>query len=185
MELRGDRVVLRPTRREDLPRLWELLEDLEVMVLSMGGPVLPVSFDQYVEWYEKSIVEPRPDLIRLVVEVDGEVVGQCQLHRVDHFNRRCELGIELGREYWGKGYGQDAVRTLVEYAFVHLDMNRVGLQVLADDPRAVGAYARAGFVEEGRLRRHALVEGAYRDELVMSILREDWRGRDAREPGDP
>jgi RimJ/RimL family protein N-acetyltransferase len=185
VELPGDRIVLRPTRREDLLRLWELLEDLEVVVLSMSGPVRPVSFDRYQAEYERSIAEPRSDLIRFVVEVDGEIVGQCQLHGVDHFNRRCDLGIELGREYWGKGYGQDAVRTLVEYAFTHLDMNRIGLQVLADDPRAVGAYARARFVEEGRLRLHALVEGTYRVELVMAILREEWRGTSGREPETP
>jgi RimJ/RimL family protein N-acetyltransferase len=53
-------------------------------------------------------------------------------------------------------------------------MNRVGLFVLADDARAVGAYKRAGFVEKGRLRQRSWVRGTFGDELVMSFLREDW-----------
>ena len=172
--LKGDRVVLRPTRREDLARLWELLEDLEVATLAQPGPVVPMTLAQYEQRFDRLSIEPRKDLIELVVEVDGEVIGDCQLHDIDHFNRRCELGIELGRDYWGKGYGQDAVRTFVDYAFTHLNMNRIGLQVLADDARAVGAYTNAGFVEEGRLRQHTIVEGRVCDELVMSVLREDW-----------
>jgi RimJ/RimL family protein N-acetyltransferase len=109
--------------------------------------------------------------------VDGELIGEAGLHRIDHFSRACELGIGIGREFWGKGFGQDAVRTLVDYAFEHLNMNRVGLYVLAEDPRAVGAYRKAGFVEEGRIRQHAWVRGRYEDELVMAILREDWTPR--------
>jgi RimJ/RimL family protein N-acetyltransferase len=87
------------------------------------------------------------------------------------------VGIEIGRDFWGKGFGQDAVRTLVHYAFEHLNMNRVELYVLADDPRAVGAYRKAGFVEEGRLRGHSWVHGEYHDALVMSVLRVDWKPR--------
>jgi RimJ/RimL family protein N-acetyltransferase len=56
-------------------------------------------------------------------------------------------------------------------------MNRVGLYVLADDPLAVGAYQRAGFAEEGRLRQHSWIRGEFHDELVMSVLREDWKPR--------
>jgi RimJ/RimL family protein N-acetyltransferase len=81
------------------------------------------------------------------------------------------------RPHLGKGFGQDTVRTLLDYAFEHLNMNRVGLQVLAEDPRAVGAYRKAGFVQEGRVRRHAWVRGRYEDELVMSVLREEWTPR--------
>jgi RimJ/RimL family protein N-acetyltransferase len=55
----------------------------------------------------------------------------------------------------------------------------VELFVLADDPRAVGAYRKAGFVEEGRLRRKSWVRGEYHDELVMSRLREEWSPRSA------
>ena len=113
----------------------------------------------------------------VALEVRGELIGECGLYRIDHFNRRCELGIAIGREYWGKGFGQDAVRTLVDYAFDHLNLNRVALQVLADDPRAVTAYRKAGFSEEGRLRQQAWVNGAFADELLMAVLREDWQRR--------
>jgi RimJ/RimL family protein N-acetyltransferase len=108
-----------------------------------------------------------------VIDVDGGLVGSCQLHAIDRFHRRCDLGIALGRDYWGKGYGQDAVRVLVDYAFTQLDMRRVGLRVLAHDERAIGAYRKVGFVEEGRLRAYSLFEGQPRDDLLMGILRED------------
>jgi RimJ/RimL family protein N-acetyltransferase len=52
-------------------------------------------------------------------------------------------------------------------------MRRVGLRVLAHDARAVGAYRKVGFVEEGRLRAYSMFEGEPRDDLLMAILRDD------------
>ena len=82
-----------------------------------------------------------------------------------------------------QGIRQDAVRTLLDYGFRHLNLAKVSLRVLADDERAVGAYRKAGFVEEGRLRAHAWYDGARHDELVMSVLRDDWKP--ASSPTDP
>ena len=175
--LAGDRVVLRPIEKADLPRLWELVGDFEVQVLSETGPVGPVSLAEFEAKYEQPKGEKK-DWFFFAIEVDGELIGEAGLHHVDHFNRRCEVGIGIGREFWRKGFGQDAVRTLVDYAFEHLNMNRVELYVLADDPRAVGAYRKAGFVEEGRMRSHSWVQGEYHDALVMSVIREEWKPRD-------
>jgi RimJ/RimL family protein N-acetyltransferase len=171
--LRGERVTLRATERADLPRLWELVEDLDVAVLAHGGPVVPTSLASYEARFDRHVADPPEDLIEFVIEVAGDVIGGCQLHAIDHFHRRCDLGIALGRDYWGKGFGQDAVRTLVGYAFTHLDMRRVGIRVLAHDARAIGAYAKVGFAEEGRLRAYSFFEGQPRDDLLMAILRDD------------
>jgi RimJ/RimL family protein N-acetyltransferase len=175
--LSGDRVVLRPIERRDLPRLWELLEDTEVAVLADLGPIVPASLVEYEAKYNERLRQANKDWVAFAIEVNGEVIGECDLHHIHQFTRSCELGIAIGREFWSKGFGQDACRTLLDYAFEHLNMNRVGLYVLADDPRAVGAYERAGFVEEGRLRQHSWVRGEFHDELVMSVLREDWKPR--------
>jgi diamine N-acetyltransferase len=63
------------------------------------------------------------------------------------------------------------VRTLVEYAFRYLNFRKVSLEVLADDERAVAAYTKAGFMEEGRFREHNWHDGAYRDVLRMAVFR--------------
>jgi RimJ/RimL family protein N-acetyltransferase len=161
--LRGERKVLRPVQRADLSRLWELLEDLDVKsaVRDGTGACLLAHYDAR---FDQEAATPPQDQGWFAVEAAGGLIGQGGLYRIDYFNRRCELGIALGQAFWGKGFGQDAVRTLVDYAFTHLNMNRVALQVLADNARAVGAYRKAGFVEEGRLRQHAWVCGRFEDE---------------------
>ena len=170
--LRGERVILRAVERDDLPILWAILEDdLDVAVLADGGPVRPSSLTEYQAHYEKRLADPPTDRVGFTIDVDGVPVGSCLLYWIDHFNGRCDLGISIGKEHWGKGYGSDAVRTLVDYAFTHLDLRRVGLRCLADDARAVGAYRKAGFVEEGLLRGYSIVEGEARDELMMARYR--------------
>lgn len=171
--LQGNSVLLRAVTREDLPRLWDLVgEDLGLRALVSAGPPLPRSLAHLEEEFHRDLHAERP-AAKFVVEADGDVVGRCELHSFDQYSRHCELGIALGRQHWGRGYGQDAVRALCDYAFHHLNIHRVQLHVLAHDERAAGAYRRAGFVEEGRLRQHAWHEGSYRDVLVMAILRHE------------
>jgi RimJ/RimL family protein N-acetyltransferase len=159
--------------REDVPILWSLLEDLAVTVPSEDGPVRPKSLSAAEARFERHLADRPADLLELAVVADDQVIGQVQLHSIDYFSRCCELGIALGRKHWNRGFGQDAVRTIVDYGFDVLNMNRVGLRVLADDARAIAAYRKSGFVEEGRLRQHAMVQGEFLDDLIMGILRED------------
>jgi diamine N-acetyltransferase len=177
--LQGKRVLLRPIEREDLTRLRDQVETIEVNALRSDRPPLPVSLSDLQRREEEASEERKEDSAWFAVVVDGEPIGIAGLHGLDYFQQRCELGIGLGRDYWGQGYGQDALRVLLDYAFDHLAVRRVSLQVLADDARAVGAYRRVGFVEEGRLRQHSWYKGGWHDELVMSVLRADWtRARD-------
>jgi RimJ/RimL family protein N-acetyltransferase len=174
--LRGERVVLRAVEREDVDRLCELLEDLEVAHRGSNSPPVPWSKARWEAEVESWVEEPDDTKVQFVVEVDGEIIGDCQLSSIDHYRGLCNLGIALGRPYWGQGYGQDTVRTLVAYAFRYLNMRKVCLEVLADDERAVGAYKKVGFVEEGRLRQQAWFEGEYTDALVMALFRDGWEG---------
>jgi len=172
--LRGERVVLRPIERGDAARLWELIDDFDVRSRADDRPPLPRSRTEAVAEFDEDPSSAGPDRAWFAVEVDGELVGICGLHGIDHYHGIGDLGIRLGKEYWGKGFGQDACRTIVEYAFRHLNLHKVGLEVLADDERAVGAYRAAGFVEEGRLRQQNWFDGAHRDTLLMAVLRDEW-----------
>ena len=173
--LQGEKVVLRPIQREDRERLYELVETIEVRALSTTVPPLPLSLEEIEARDERWIREAATDSAWFAIEVDAEAVGICGLHGIDHYHQRADVGIRVGKPYWGRGHGQDAVRTVVDYGFRHLNLAKISLTVLADDERAVGAYRKAGFVEEGRLRDHTWFDGARHDELVMSVLREEWK----------
>src|SRR5215217_4543219 len=123
--LNGDRVLLRPIERDDLPELWRLVSDFEVALLSSTEPVRPLSLAAFEAMHERFVSENVTDAVGFALEVNGDLVGTCGLHAIDHFNSRCEVGIAIGRDHWGRGLGQDAVRTLVRYAFDHLNMHRV------------------------------------------------------------
>ncbi len=95
------------------------------------------------------------------------------------------LGIGIGeREYWGRGYGTEAVRIGLHYAFTELNLWRVALSVLATNVRALRAYEKAGFVIEGRVRGLAHIDGERYDEVFMGVLRREWEsGQAGREAG--
>jgi RimJ/RimL family protein N-acetyltransferase len=170
--LQGDRVVLRPIQSWDRELLYELVETIEVRAMSYNYPPLPLSLEEVEARDRRWIEEPHKDSVWFAIDADQETIGLCGLHQIEHYHQRAEVGIRIGKPYWGKGFGQDAVRTLVDYGFRHLNLRKISLRCLADDERAVGAYRKAGFVEEGRLRNHAWYDGAVHDELVMAVFRE-------------
>jgi RimJ/RimL family protein N-acetyltransferase len=88
------------------------------------------------------------------------------------------MGIGLGeREYWGKGYGTDAIRVILRYAFTELNLRRVTLCVFAYNPRAIRVYEKVGFKDEGRLRQYLARDGQRHDMIIMGMLREEWLQR--------
>jgi RimJ/RimL family protein N-acetyltransferase len=170
--LRGERVVLRPIQASDRDRLYELVEDFEVRALASSDPPLPLSLEEVEARDARLLEERRTDSAWFSIDADGELIGMCGLHSIEPYHQRAEVGIRIGKAFWSRGFGQDAVRTLVDYGFWHLNLVKISLRVLAHDERAVGAYRKAGFEEEGRLRSHTWFDGARRDELVMAVHRE-------------
>jgi len=117
------------------------------------------------------------DYVRFCIGADGRCIGGCTLFHFDRTAGVCELGIGIGdREYLGHGYGHNAVRVLLRYAFRIHNLHKVFLCTNSNNERAIRAYRACGFVEEGRQRRQAWSDGCYVDLVFMGILREEWEG---------
>ena len=174
--LRGEKVILRGITREDLPRLWQFNNDLAVELAGGGDPPMPQSLARLQADYEQDAARGGRDGAWIAIEADGQCIGQCRLVTFNMTARTCELGIAIGDQaYWGRGYGRDAVRVLVDYAFRLRNFRKVWLSVQANNERAIRAYRACGFVEEGRLRAHVWSDGAYVDFVYMGMLREEWQ----------
>ena len=172
--LKGDKVILRAMRREDLERFAEFRNDVEFGLLA-GWLAAPVTFSQIEREFEITVARPPEEIVWFAIEAHGRFIGQCLLHHFDATARNCEIGISIGdHDFWGRGYGRDAVRLLLKYAFRLRNLDRVWLTVNASNVRAIKSFTAVGFVEEGRLRHHVWLDGAFDDLVYMGMMREDW-----------
>ncbi len=106
---------------------------------------------------------------------DDRKIGMIDLSGFNWLVGNAWVGIGIGeRELWGKGYGTDAMRVLLGYAFTELNLNRVTLNVFEVNQRGLKSYAKAGFREEGRLPKVLRKAGERYDLIFMGILRSEW-----------
>ena len=172
--LQGNQVRLRALEPEDLPDYHRWLNDPEVLryLKLYARRAMP---DEEA-WYQ----EVRGDSSQMVFAIESEAgqhIGNLSLMHLNWKDRSAELGIVIGdKSQWGKGYAQDATRTLLTLAFGEMNLNRVYLRVFAEHEAAINAYRTCGFVEEGRLREEIYADGRYHDMLVMAILRREFNG---------
>jgi RimJ/RimL family protein N-acetyltransferase len=173
----GDRLRLRAVERSDLELFVEWLNDPEVREGLLLH--LPLSMAEEEKWFEDMINHPaveHPMVIEIRQDESWVMIGNCGIHNIDWRLRSAEVGIFIGEKgYWDQGYGTEAMIVLLDHSFNTLNLNRVALQVYEDNPRAVRAYEKAGFVHEGRERQGMYKNGRYVDIIWMSVLRPEWR----------
>ncbi|WP_188316366.1 GNAT family N-acetyltransferase [Solihabitans fulvus] len=173
--LTGELVTLRPLEPEDYPTLARFANDVEIALLVGGRPPTPDALPSVVALYEGRREDPHTLGFAIIANNDpGRLIGQCALFNQHQVARTAELGILIGdRDYWGRGCGTEAVSLLADYGFRLRNLHKVHLSVNATNPRAIRAYQKAGFTEEGRRRKHLWNDGEYVDLVLMGRLRDD------------
>jgi len=167
----GEKITLRALEKRDVEFLRALRNHPEMMPFHCS--YMPVTEIQQEKWYERTATDTR-NVVFIVEDPDGKAVGYVQMNGIDHKNRSVEIGIHLSPQAQGKGYGKDAFRTLMRFAFREMNMHRVFLQVFAFNERAIELYKKLGFREEGRARDAIFQNGQYHDLVVMSILESEF-----------
>lgn len=176
--IQGKLVRLRSIQRDDLPRQLAFNNDVEVELAGGGDPPTPQSLERLQAEYDKQAEAGGRDGPSFAIEADGQFIGQCALFRFDAIARTSEIGITIGdKAYWGRGYGREAIRLLVDHGFTQRNLRKIWLHVHAGNLRAQRAYLACGFEQEGRLRAHVWSDGGYDDLLVMGLLVDTWKAR--------
>ncbi len=171
-ELQGRKVTLRPGTDSDIYYLLRWYNDHELNKLA-GWNNVRATPDNIRYNIKRSFGN---DPMNLMIDNEkGTPIGTIQLYGFSEQDKSCNLGIRIGdKDHWGKGYGEDAVRTILDYAFMKVDIYRVALKVYEYNERAVKCYLKCGFSDEGRTRRSAYVDGVFYDEVIMGILKSDY-----------
>ena len=177
--LKGERVVLRPMRQEDIARQHEFDQDLGLYGLDSTYP--HVSPLERAHAFYETRTKFDETIAPFAIEADGKYIGYCSLMDLQNRHGNLELGIMIGdRAYWDRGYGREVIKLLLLYGFHYLGARRIALTTHARNERALRCYRACGFVEEGRPRKAVWIEGEYIDLVNMSILREEWQAISAK-----
>ena len=172
--IEGEKVRLTALSSEFLPEYRRWINDPEVadFLASIG---FPLSLAEERQWLERMRRSGEYATHFTIVTKSGERIGNIALMDINYLNRNAQLGIMIGeRDHWGKGYGKDAICTLLDYAFGTLCLNKVDLKLNVENKRALACYEKCGFKLEGKKRKQIFYRGRYCDELMMGILKEDW-----------
>jgi ribosomal-protein-alanine N-acetyltransferase len=169
----GTKIYLRPLEREDAQQCvaWFNHPEITRWLLTYR----PVNLRTEEEFIDQALQSEHDLVLGIVVQATDRFIGGTGFHQIDFKNRHASFGISIGeKEEWGKGYGTEATRLMVQHAFETLNLNRVWLHVYEDNQRGIRTYEKIGFQKEGVLRQDTYREGRYWDTIVMAILRERW-----------
>ena len=168
-KLEGEKIYLAPMMVEDAPIFCKWLNDASVTD-GLNKTKDVITLENEIE-YITEINKNRKYNFCIVKKENDEVIGTCALDKIDWPSRTTMLGIMIGEEEnRGKGYGEDALRTLLDYGFNELNLHSVQLGVFSFNERAIACYKKVGFKEVGRNREMKWHNGAWHDGISMDIL---------------
>lgn len=172
----GSRVRLRPITAADAADMFAALSDEESMRLT--GTQDTFTLEQ-VEAFCKRVEQADDRVDYAITRIDDPTqryVGEVVLNSIDFENRVASFRIALNSSAnFGKGYGTEATRLILQHGFERLNLHRIELEVYEFNPRAQHVYEKVGFVREGMRRKTLLWDGEYQGAIIMGILEDEWR----------
>jgi RimJ/RimL family protein N-acetyltransferase len=174
-KLVGEKVYLSPVNPDDYEKYTEWLADLEVTVnLTVYSKIIA----KYQEKEALAKLSADDNNFAIVARADDRLLGNCGFHNIDLTNRRAEVGIFIGdKEYWGKGYGREALELLLDFGFNIRNLHSIMLAVREYNQRAIRCYEKIGFKKIG-VRREAVFFGEQKaDVIFMDILANEFASK--------
>ena len=166
-----ERLVLRPFRREDAPRVQELAGAREIYETTENVPH-PYEDGMAEEWIDslEAKFESREQIAFAITVADGGALAGSVSLRVAMPHRRASLGYWLGVPYWGRGYATEAAVAVIRYGFDDLGLHKVTAQHMIGNPASGRVMEKAGMQREGELADNLLKDGVFHTLAVYGIV---------------
>lgn len=178
LPINTERLVLRTLRPDDAAELFAIYSDPTVM--RFWGTPAWTRIEQAIEMIEReSKATQAGEYLRLGIEEreSSTLIGACALFSFHEASRRAEMGYILRSQSWGKALMSESLRSLVNYGFTNLNLNRIEADIDPRNERSERVLQRLGFVKEGHLRQRWIVSGEVSDSALYGLLRSDWEAR--------
>src|SRR5499427_5239114 len=175
--LAGATVTLRELRVSDAASLFALLTTEEVSRFISPPPNSVERFERFIEWSLRQRAVGAFACFAVTIDRTDTAIGIFQMRRLEPGFGTAEWGFAIGSAYWGSGVFQEGAELLVKFAFGTVGVHRLEARAAVRNGRGNGALRKIGAVQEGLLRKSFLKNGEYLDQMLWTILDEDWQAR--------
>lgn len=173
LPLTGPRLSLTAYSQEDLQALLPFFQDMATLRYYLPTTVRPFNLEQ-VGLLLQDWNDGQTNFVFAIRQQD-QICGLVNLDGLDFPNSHAEIGIAITSKLQrGKGFASEALNLLLDFAFGELNLQRIWCRIISGNEPSVRLFTRAGFVQEGVLRRHVRRSGDFRDMLVFGLLRDEY-----------
>ena len=174
-ELETERLVLRQVIEEDLDQLYEMFRDPEVAKYDYFHPVSSKAETlKFLERFNQDLSANEEITWGLILKETNQLIGTCCLGEFNEGARRAEIGYDLTQKQWGKGYATEAVKAVIDFGFIRMNLNRIEATITPGNDASVQVLKKLNFTQEGILRKRDLLKGKLEDGIMMSLLRREY-----------
>ena len=173
--LTGEHIRLRELRLEDAPSLLAMVSTEEVARFISPPPTTLEGFERFIMWAIRERGAGNYACFAVVPDGMTTAIGLFQLRSLEPGFSTAEWGFAMGSAFWGTGIFMEAARMVLDFAFDVAGVHRLEARAAVANGRGNGALRKLGAVQEGVLRRSFFRGGEYHDQLMWSVLAEDWR----------
>ena len=172
--LKGRKMMLRELVKSDSLSLLSMLSSEEVAKFISPPPTTPQGFEKFIAWAQRERQAGNQFTFGMVPEGCDYAVGLVQVRAIAPRFSVAEWGFAVGSAFWGTGMFLASARMTLDFAFQHTAVNRLEARAVVQNARGNGALRKLGAVQEGVLRGSLLKDGKYLDQIMWSILSQDW-----------
>ena len=175
MIIKGDLIHLKNLKTEDYICFHNWFLDKEAVKYSLSKWQKRHSQEKIKQWLSETLNDKSVVNFGIVEASANKLIGYSGISGISKLNKTGEYFIFIGdKNSWGKGYGTEATKLVINYGFKKLKLHRISLTVSEPNIAGVKAYIKVGFKKEGILRDAAFRDGNYHNKIVMSILDPEW-----------
>jgi RimJ/RimL family protein N-acetyltransferase len=172
--LQGRKMMLRELVKTDALSLLSMLSTEEVAKFISPPPTTPHGFEKFVQWAQREREAGNQFTFGMVPEGCEHAVGLVQVRAIAPRFSVAEWGFALGSPFWGTGIFLAGAKMTLDFAFQNTAVNRLEARAVVQNGRGNGALRKLGAVQEGVLRGSLLKDGKHLDQIMWSIVAQDW-----------
>ena len=170
-----ERLILKEIKIQDSASIFDIFSNEEIMKYYGQFPIKSnEEAENLITMFDDNFKNGKGIRWCILLKEEKRIIGTCGYHNWNKRHSRAEIGYELSMDSWGKGYIKEALKSVIEYGFTIMGLNRIEAVVYPKNIASLKSLINHGFKEEGILEEYAFFRNTYQDLIMFSLLKKNW-----------